>query len=116
MATWQPTRAVALRIATLALAGGVAVGLAGCSTESKVEVTKTNLANTLKTQINQNGTAANQVKCKDALDGKVGATQVCAVKVNGQWYTANITATSIDGKEVNFNYKVDPQPTTAPTY
>jgi hypothetical protein len=118
MATWQPTRAVSLRIAALVLAGGVAAGLAGCSTDSKIEVTKTNLANTIKGKLTEqlHGQAPDQVKCKDALEGKVGATQVCAVKSDGQWYTVNVTATSIDGKEVNFNYKVDSQPTTAPTY
>jgi len=117
MATWLPTRAASLRIAALVLAGGIATaGIAGCS--DKKEVTKSTLASTIKEKLTEgnNGQAPDQVKCKDSLDGKVGATQVCAVKSGGQWYTVNVTATSIDGKQVNFNYKVDSQPTTAPTY
>nr|WP_269087459.1 DUF4333 domain-containing protein [Mycobacteroides abscessus] len=48
-----------------------------------------------------------KVECQGPLDGKLGATQKCtAIDDEGIHYDVEVTTTSVEGKDIKFNYSV----------
>ncbi|SHP45001.1 Uncharacterised protein [Mycobacteroides abscessus subsp. abscessus] len=48
-----------------------------------------------------------KVECQGPLDGKLGATQKCTViDDEGIHYDVVVTTTSVEGKDIKFNYSV----------
>lgn len=74
--------------------------LTGCSlsvSESQVEeAIRTNLGPQLPGEIEE-------VDCPDDLKGEVGQSMQCTMTMAGQQITVEVTVTSVDGSNVNFD-------------
>jgi hypothetical protein len=74
-------------------------------------VDKDQVANILSAKLTQQvGSKPESVTCPDNLKGVVGATLRCQLKDSGKTYGVLVTVTSVDAGDVNFDYKVDDQP------
>jgi hypothetical protein len=56
------------------------------------------------------GNKPESVTCPGDLRAKVGAQLNCEMKVKEAKYNVNVTVTSVEGKNVKFDFKVDDQP------
>lgn len=78
-----------------------------------VTVNKDDVAREISDQLEQQvGHKPETVTCPDNLKGVEGATLRCTLTDAGETYGVNVTVTSVEGGDVNFNFKVDDQPTT----
>jgi Domain of unknown function (DUF4333) len=74
-------------------------------------VDKAQVASELSDQLTQQvGHKPDSVTCPDNLKGTQGATLRCQLTDGGQKYGVTVTVANIDGGDVNFNFKVDDQP------
>ncbi|MEB3983739.1 DUF4333 domain-containing protein [Mycobacterium sp. 663a-19] len=81
----------------------------------KFDMVETVDKNQVASQISDNvtqqvGTKPDSVTCPDNLKGVEGATLRCQLTSGGQKYGVSVTVTSVDAGDVNFNFKVDDQP------
>lgn len=89
-------------ICACVIAGAVA-GAGACSSGPKT-VSKGDVANQISTKMTApNGQKPESVSCPDDLKGEVGAQINCTMKVNGQTSTVNVTVSSINGNQANFD-------------
>lgn len=97
--------AVATLAATAALTGCSFSFHAGSTTPT---LSKDTLATNVKAKLAEgnNGTPPDQVICKGDLEGKVGATQECALEAGGDWLPVTVTVTKVDGSTIGYNYEV----------
>lgn len=85
--------------------------LSACSTT--VEVSKDTLAATVKEKLEKSvGAPADSVTCDGPLKGEKGATQHCVLTAEGAKLGVTVTATGVDGKNVQFDAVVDDSPTS----
>jgi predicted thioesterase len=74
-------------------------------------VDKKQVASVISDQLTQQlGSRPDSVTCPDNLKGTVGATLRCQLTDGGQKYGVNVTVTSVDGNNVNFDIKRDDHP------
>jgi hypothetical protein len=74
-------------------------------------VDKNQVAGQISDQLTQQvGHKPDSVTCPDNLKGTQGATLRCDLTDTGQKYGVTVTVNSVDGGDVNFNFKVDDQP------
>jgi hypothetical protein len=82
---------------------GMITGIGACSSGPSV-VSKSDVANQISAKMTDAaGNKPDSVSCPDDLKAQVGATLNCQMKVKGQTFTVNVTATSIDRDKVNFD-------------
>jgi hypothetical protein len=78
-------------------------GLTACSSGPKM-VSKDDIAKQITTKMTDaQGNKPDSVSCPDGLKGQVGAQLNCAMKIKGQDYNVNVTATSVKGDDVEFD-------------
>jgi len=91
---------------TLFVAGAIActlTGLTACSSGPKM-VSKDDIAKQITTKMTDaQGNKPDSVSCPDGLKGEVGAQLNCGMKIKGQDYNVNVTATSVKGDDVEFD-------------
>jgi Domain of unknown function (DUF4333) len=90
---------------TLFVAGAIAgtlISVSACSTGPKM-VSKDDVAKQITAKMTDAGSKPDSVSCPDGLKGEVGAQLNCAVKIKGEPYNVNVTATSVKGDEVGFD-------------
>jgi hypothetical protein len=76
-------------------------------------VDKNQVAGILSNKLTQQvGRKPDSVTCPDNLKGVEGATLRCQLTDGAQKYGINVTVTSVDAGDVNFDFKVDDQPET----
>ena len=74
-------------------------------------VDKNQVASVISDKLTQQaGRKPDSVTCPDNLKGTVGATLRCQLNDQGQKYGVSVTVTNIDAGDVNFDFKVDDQP------
>ena len=74
-------------------------------------VDKNQVATVISEKLTQQvGRKPDSVTCPDNLKGVVGATLRCQLTDNNQKYGVNVNVTSVDAGDVNFDIKVDDQP------
>ncbi|UMB67645.1 DUF4333 domain-containing protein [Mycobacterium paraterrae] len=82
---------------------GTLIGLAACSSGPKM-VSKDDIAKQITAKMSDAaGNKPDSVSCPDGLKGEVGAQLNCAMKIKGQDYNVNVTATSVKGDDVEFD-------------
>jgi Domain of unknown function (DUF4333) len=82
---------------------GALVGLTACSSGPKM-VSKDDIAKQITDKMTDAaGNKPDSVSCPDGLKGQVGAQLNCAMKIKGQDYNVNVTATSVKGDDVQFD-------------
>src|ERR1700742_1034146 len=91
---------------TLFVASAIActlTGLTACSSGPKM-VRKDDTANKITAKMTDaQGNKPDSASCPDGLKGQVGAQLNCAMKIKGQDYNVNVTATSVKGDDVQFD-------------
>src|ERR1700709_499288 len=91
---------------TLFVAGaitGTVIGVSACSSGAKM-VSKDEIAKQITAKMTDaQGAKPDSVSCPDGLKGQVGAQLNCAMKIKGQDYNVNVTATSVKGDNVEFD-------------
>jgi Domain of unknown function (DUF4333) len=93
---------VARSFVTCALAGALLVS-GGCTTGPKV-VTKHDVAGQISQKLKDaNGKPPQSVTCPDDLKPTVGSTLKCTMTLEDQQVGVNVTVTSVDGDNVNFD-------------
>jgi hypothetical protein len=74
-------------------------------------VDKDQVASIISAKLTQQvGSKPESVTCPDNLKGVEGATLRCQLQDSGKTYGINVTVTSVDAGDVNFDFKVDDQP------
>jgi hypothetical protein len=74
-------------------------------------VDKNQVATVISDKLTQQvGRKPDSVTCPDNLKGVVGATLRCQLTDNNQKYGVNVNVTGVDAGDVNFDFKVDDQP------
>jgi serine/threonine protein kinase len=74
-------------------------------------VNKNQVASVISDKLAQKvGRPPDSVTCPDNLNGTVGAMLRCQLTDGNQKYGISVTVTSVDAGDVNFDYKVDDQP------
>ena len=69
------------------------------------------LAESVSTELGkQVGQEPDEVVCPDDLDAEVGAETRCTLTHEGTSYGVTVTATEVDGSDVNFDIQVDEEP------
>jgi hypothetical protein len=87
---------------TGAIAGAL-IGVSACSSGPKM-VSKDDIAKQITAKMTDaQGDKPDSVSCPDGLKGQVGAQLNCAMKIKGQDYNVNVTATSVKGDNVEFD-------------
>ena len=82
---------------------GTLIGVAACSSGPKM-VSKDDIAKQITSKMTDAaGNKPDSVSCPDGLKGQVGAQLNCAMKIKGQDYNVNVTATSVKGDDVQFD-------------
>jgi hypothetical protein len=75
-------------------------------------VDKNQVASVISDKLTQQaGRKPDSITCPDNLKGVVGATLRCQLNDQGQKYGISVTVTNVDAGDVNFDFKVDDQPT-----
>jgi len=91
---------------TLFISGAIAstlVGSAACSSGPGM-VSKDDIAKQISSKMTDaDGNKPDSVSCPDGLKAQVGAQLNCGMKVKGQDYNVNVTATSVNGSDVKFD-------------
>lgn len=91
---------------TLIVAGTVAgtlLGSSACSSGPGM-VSKDDVAKQISSKMTDaDGNKPDSVSCPDGLKAQVGAQLNCGMKVKGQDYNVNVTATSVNGSDVKFD-------------
>ena len=91
---------------TLFIAGaitGTLIGVTACSSGPRM-VSKDDIAKQITSKMTDAaGNKPDSVTCPDGLKGEVGAQLNCAMKIKGQDYNVNVTATSVKGDNVEFD-------------
>jgi uncharacterized protein DUF4333 len=74
-------------------------------------VDKNQVASVISDKLTQQvGRKPDSVTCPDNLKGTLGATLRCQLNDQGHKYGISVTVTNIDAGDVNFDFKVDDQP------
>jgi Domain of unknown function (DUF4333) len=74
-------------------------------------VSKDAVAQEVSTRLaEQVGHRPDSVTCPADLKGDVGTTLLCTLQDNGHSYGVTVTVTQVDGNHVDFNLKVDDNP------
>ncbi len=82
---------------------GTLVSVSACSSGPKM-VSKDDIAKQITTKMTDaDGNKPDSVTCPDGLKGQVGAQLNCGMKIKGQDYNVNVTATSVKGDDVEFD-------------
>jgi len=82
---------------------GTLIGAAACSSGPKM-VSKDDIAKQITAKMTDaDGNKPDSVTCPDGLKGEVGAQLNCGMKIKGQDYNVNVTATSVKGDNVEFD-------------
>jgi hypothetical protein len=69
------------------------------------------LAESVKTELGKEvGQEPDEVDCPDDLEAEVGAETRCTLTHEGASYGVTVTATEVDGSDVNFDIEVDEEP------
>lgn len=90
------------KVAVACAIAGVVAGVGACSTGPKM-VSKSDVANQISTKMTSpTGQKPDSVTCPDDLKAQVGAQINCTMKANGQTSTVNVTVSSINGDQANF--------------
>lgn len=98
------------------LIGSVVLGFAAAATAAAcsvggLTVSKDDVAKEISTQLEQEvGRAPESVTCPSDLKGEVGATLRCELDDSGETYGVTATVNKIDGSNVQFDIKVDDEP------
>jgi uncharacterized protein DUF4333 len=91
---------------TLFISGVIAsalLGSAACSSGPKM-VSKDDIAKQISSKMTDAaGNKPDSVSCPDGLKAEVGAQLNCGMKVKGQDFNVNVTATSVNGDDVKFD-------------
>jgi len=91
---------------TVFVAGALAsafVGATACSSGPGM-VSKDDVAKQISAKMTDaEGNKPESVSCPDGLKAQVGAQLNCGMKVKGQDYNVNVTATSVNGNDVKFD-------------
>ncbi len=75
-------------------------------------VDKNEVASVISDKLTQQvGRKPDSVTCPDNLKGTVGAALRCLLNDQGQKYGISVSVTNVDAGDVNFDFKVDDQPT-----
>src|ERR1700743_2988826 len=78
-------------------------GATACSSGPKM-VSKDDIAKQITAKMTDaDGNKPDSVSCPDGLKGQVGAQLNCGMKIKGQDYNVNVTATSVKGDDVLFD-------------
>lgn len=95
------------RLAGTALAA-LALLLTGCS--QTVSVQQDDLEKELSQQLEATvGQAPDKVECPGDLEGKEGTEMRCTLTAGSDELGMTVTVTSVDGKDVKFDFEVDDQ-------
>ncbi|MFI7455773.1 DUF4333 domain-containing protein [Nonomuraea sp. NPDC049714] len=71
-------------------------------------VHKARVAQTISDKLAANaGKRPDRVTCPEHLPARVGATIRCELTAGSNTFGVTVTATSVNGKQVNYNFKVD---------
>jgi hypothetical protein len=82
---------------------GTLIAAAACSSGPRM-VSKDDIAKQITSKMTDAaGNKPDSVTCPDGLKGEVGAQLNCAMKIKGQDYNVNVTATSVKGDDVQFD-------------
>jgi PKD repeat protein len=74
-------------------------------------VYKSQVASVISDKLTQQvGRSPDSVTCPDNLKGVQGATLRCQLTDGSQKYDITVTVTNVDAGDVNFDFKVDDQP------
>jgi hypothetical protein len=74
-------------------------------------VDKNEVASVISDKLTQQvGSRPDSVTCPDNVKGVQGATLRCPLTDGTQKYGVNMTVTNVDAGDVNFDFKVDDQP------
>lgn len=74
-------------------------------------VDKNQVASIISDKLTQQvGSKPDSVTCPDNLKGVEGATLRCQLKDGDKTYGISVTVTNVDAGDVNFDFKVDDQP------
>jgi uncharacterized protein DUF4333 len=91
---------------TLFVSGAIAgalLGAAACSTGPGM-VSKDDIAKQITDKMTDAaGNKPDSVSCPDGLKAQVGAQLNCAMKIKGEDFNVNVTATSVNGNDVKFD-------------
>jgi len=97
-----------VKLASLGSAAVVAVALVACGGGAVPKATvETNAQQALSDMAKQQ---APPVTCPGDLDGKVGASEVCAITLDGKVYDVTVKVTSVDGGTAKFDVNVASAP------
>ncbi|MGV0850438.1 DUF4333 domain-containing protein [Mycolicibacterium phlei] len=92
------------------ICGGAGLFAVGCSSGPPI-VDKTEVAKEISYQLEQKvGRAPESVSCPEDLRGEVGATQRCELTDGPDTYGITVTVTKVEGAKVDFDLKVDDEP------
>jgi hypothetical protein len=95
-----------LVLRTLFVSGAIAgtlVNSTACSSGPGM-VSKDDIAKQISSKMTDaDGNKPDSVSCPDGLKAQVGAQLNCAMKVKGQDFNVNVTATSVNGSDVKFD-------------
>lgn len=107
---------LAKRISAALLAGTLAItGLSACSFNygfgGEDKVAKEDVEKEISKLVKDKaGKAPESTECPDGLKAEEGAKLECKFTYSGATYSVDVTATSVDGKEVNYDIQVADQP------
>jgi Domain of unknown function (DUF4333) len=106
-------KSIARSFFTCALAAALLI-TGGCATGPKV-VTKQDVAEQIKKKLKDaNGNPPQSVTCPDDLKPTVGSKLKCTMTMQGQQVGVEVTVTSVDGSNVNFDMAADDAPSGPP--
>lgn len=95
-------RALTRSLSALAAGSVLAIGLTACSSTVPTDSLETEVERLATDQ----GLDVESVDCPDELPAEVDASVVCTVtEANGEERDLDVTATSVDGDNVNFDVK-----------
>ncbi|MGQ0481857.1 MAG: DUF4333 domain-containing protein [Pseudonocardia sp.] len=98
-----------LMVATLVAAAALSV--TGCSFSAHRTVSEAQVEQTLSDRLQEIvGQRPEAIDCPDELDGVVGTALRCALTAGSQRYPVDVTVTSVEGEQINFDFEVAEQP------
>ncbi|MCW0214651.1 MAG: DUF4333 domain-containing protein [Pseudonocardia sp.] len=94
-------------IGSVVVAGGVLLGLSGCSSYVDKADVQQKITDFYRQTTSQ---APDRTECPEDLPAEVGKSIRCTVTGDGETYGVTVTATKVEGSDVNFDMQVDQNP------